>query len=83
MKDGRSIILGTDSLSSNYRLSITEEIRTILEHFPNLALETVLQWATLNGARALRYDHTLGSFAKGKRPGIVLLDEDLKSKRIL
>ena len=83
MKDGRSIILGTDSLSSNYRLSITEEIRTILTHFPNLALETVLQWATLNGARALRYDHTLGSFAKGKRPGIVLLDEELMSKRIL
>jgi cytosine/adenosine deaminase-related metal-dependent hydrolase len=83
MKDGRSIVLGTDSLSSNYRLSITEEIRTILTHFPDLSLETILQWATLNGARALRYDHALGSFGKGKKPGIVLLDDNLNAKRLL
>ncbi len=83
MKDGRSIVLGTDSLSSNYRLSMTGEIRTILTHFPELALETILQWATLNGARALKYDQTLGSFGKGKRPGIVHLDDTLKARRIL
>jgi cytosine/adenosine deaminase-related metal-dependent hydrolase len=33
----------------------------------------MLSWATLNGARALQMDKHLGSFEKGKKPGIVLI----------
>ena len=33
----------------------------------------MLQWATLNGAKALQMEDVLGSFEKGKRPGVVLI----------
>ncbi|MEP7255129.1 MAG: amidohydrolase family protein [Ferruginibacter sp.] len=69
------IILGTDSLASNDQLSILEEIKTLQKKFPGLKLSTLLQWATINGARALQMDKTLGSFEKGKKPGVVLIEE--------
>lgn len=73
---GCQIVLGTDSLASNGSLSILDEIKTLRKHFPQLPLEEMLGWATLNGARALAMDHSLGSFEKGKTPGVVLLNED-------
>jgi aminodeoxyfutalosine deaminase len=69
-KSGHNICLGTDSLSSNHQLSIKSEINTLRKHFPEIPLEVMLQWATLNGARALQMDDKLGSFEKGKRPGV-------------
>ncbi|HEY1021539.1 MAG TPA: hypothetical protein VGE06_04470 [Flavisolibacter sp.] len=35
----------------------------------------MLAWATRNGAKALNMDSFLGSFEKGKKPGVLLLDE--------
>lgn len=83
LAEKRDIVLGTDSLSSNYQLSIAEEISTLHRRFPEIPLEVMLQWGTLNGARALKRDDLLGSFDKGKKPGIVSLDKDLKPKRLL
>jgi aminodeoxyfutalosine deaminase len=83
LAEKRNIVLGTDSYSSNYQLSIAEEIRTLRKHFPDIPLEKMLEWATLNGAKALKRDHTLGSFSKGKKPGIISLDKDLKPKRLV
>jgi len=78
------IVLGTDSYSSNWQLSIVKEIQTMHRNFQQLPLETILQWATINGAKALRWDNMLGSFEKGKTPGVVLLSTDLnQSKRLL
>ena len=84
------IVLGTDSYSSNWQLSIAKEIQALLriayfESMPYInALETVLQWATINGAKALQWDNELGSFEKGKTPGIVHLNPATGiSKRIL
>jgi cytosine/adenosine deaminase-related metal-dependent hydrolase len=74
MKEQCNIVLGTDSLASNHQLSIAEEIKTIQNNFPGISLETMLQWATINGARALQMDDTLGSFEKGKQPGVLLLE---------
>lgn len=71
---GARIVIGTDSLASNESLSMVEEIRSLLQYFPSLSLETVLQWATRNGARALQMDDSLGNFSKGKKPGIVLIN---------
>jgi cytosine/adenosine deaminase-related metal-dependent hydrolase len=77
------LVLGTDSYSSNWQLSITKEMQTIQKKFPSIPLETILQWATINGAKALQWDDELGSFEKGKRPGIVLIEKDLSvSKRL-
>lgn len=86
-----NIVLGTDSLASNDQLSILEEIKILQKYFPELNLATMLQWATSNGSRALQMNNTLGSFEKGKKPGLVLiegagellLNENSSSKRIL
>ncbi len=69
-----SITLGTDSLASNHQLSIFEEIKTLHHHFPHIPFSELLQWGTLNGARFLGMEHQLGSFEKGKSPGIVLIE---------
>ena len=83
IKHNCQIVLGTDSYSSNWQLSIAKEMEAIQKHFPSLSLETILQWATINGAKALQWDKELGSFEKGKRPGVVLLKTDFSSSRRL
>ena len=65
------IVLGTDSLASNHQLSILSEMITITQNFPHIRLQSILQWATSNGARALGMDDNLGSLHAGKKPGIV------------
>lgn len=83
-KNKCAIVLGTDSLASNWSLNILDEIKTIQINFPLIPLEEILQWATINGARALDADDQLGSFEKGKKPGVVLVNEhDLSAKRLL
>ncbi|MEY3577708.1 MAG: hypothetical protein RL394_1293 [Bacteroidota bacterium] len=83
IKNMAEIILGTDSYSSNWQLSIASEIRTIRKEMPAIPLQLILQWATINGARALERDDVLGSFEPGKKPGIVLLDNTLQAKKII
>lgn len=70
-ENGATLTLGTDSLASNHQLSIWEEIQTLRRHYPAIPLSDIMQWATINGAEALGFSGTLGSFEKGKRPGIV------------
>ncbi len=74
IKNGAKIVLGTDSLASNYQLSIWSEIQTLQEAFPGISLAQMLQWATINGAKALKADARYGSFEKGKKPGLVLIN---------
>ena len=69
-----NIVLGTDSLSSNHQLSILSEMQTIAKNFPMIPLEEILQWATSNGAEALQMDTQFGSFAPGKKPGIIVIE---------
>jgi aminodeoxyfutalosine deaminase len=76
------IVLGTDSLASNNQLNILAEINLLQKHFPNINLETMLQWATSNGAKALQMENELGSFVKGKKPGVVLIDESISSEKV-
>ena len=83
IENGCDIVLGTDSLASNQQLSIIHEIKTIKDHFPAIKTDLLLQWATLNGAKALQMDKLLGSFEVGKRPGVILCDNDLSSSRRL
>ncbi len=73
--------LGTDSIASNYSLSILSEIQRILQHFPEITLEEILTWATYNGAQALGLEKDFGSFEKGKKPGVLLISHDYKIVR--
>lgn len=67
------ITLGTDSYASNHQLSMLEEMKTVQQEFPHIPLHEILQWATLNGAKALGLNKQLGSFEQGKKPGLVLI----------
>jgi cytosine/adenosine deaminase-related metal-dependent hydrolase len=72
-KNGCRIVIGTDSLASNNSLDILDELKTISANFPAIQLAELLQWATLNGAKALQLQDQLGSFEKGKKPGVILI----------
>jgi aminodeoxyfutalosine deaminase len=82
--------IGTDSLTSNWQLSVIEELKTIQRFQSYLPFETLLKWATLNGAEALGYSDTLGSIEVGKTPGLNLvtgvkggkLGQNVKVKRL-
>ena len=85
------VVIGTDSYASNWSLNILDELKTIQQYHPQIPLGEMLSWATINGAQALQMDKHLGSFEKGKQPGVVLITgvnavNDLKnasSQRIL
>ena len=68
-----AIVIGTDSYASNWSLNILDELKTIQKHNVTIPLDEMLGWATINGARALQMDKGLGSFEKGKKPGVVLI----------
>lgn len=74
MHRDQNIALGTDSLTSNWQLSILEEIKTIKKYKSFINDEEILKWATINGAVALGFADELGSLEKGKSPGILLID---------
>lgn len=78
-KRNLSLCLGTDSLASNYNLSIFSEMQTLDEHF-DISLNTLLTWATINGAMSLGLEHTLGSIAIGKTPGLIGISNISNSK---
>ena len=69
-----NIVIGTDSYASNWSLSVLDEIKTIQQFHPTIPLAEMLGWATINGARALQMNKHLGSFEKGKKPGVVLIN---------
>ena len=72
-KHARHVCIGTDSLASNDTLSILEELKILSAAFPSLPFHAMIEWATLNGARALQMDESIGSITEGKTPGLNLL----------
>jgi cytosine/adenosine deaminase-related metal-dependent hydrolase len=71
IEHGAKLCIGTDSLASNWQLSILEEMKTIQRFQSYLPFRLLIEWATLNGAKALGFEKDLGSFATGKTPGVV------------
>lgn len=71
--EGVKVTIGTDSLTSNWQLSVLEELRTISRFQSYLPFDTLLTWATINGAEALQMNKDLGSLEKGKAPGLLAL----------
>ena len=70
-----AIALGTDSLSSNDDLDMMKELVCLHMNFPEIPMQELLQWASLNGARFLRKEGELGTLAVGKHPGVVMITE--------
>lgn len=70
---GAKMTIGTDSLTSNWQLSVLDEMKTIARYQSYVPFETLLRWATLNGAEALGFEKDLGSIEVGKCPGLNVL----------
>ncbi len=66
------VTIGTDSLASNWSLSVLDELKTIAKYYPQIPLHTLLTWGAKNGADFLGFTQ-LGTIEKGKRPGLNLL----------
>ena len=74
------LCVGTDSLASNNSLSILEELKVLQEN-SDFDMNTLLKIACKNGAEALGFEN-LGTFEKGKHPGVNLINE-LDSIRVV
>jgi cytosine/adenosine deaminase-related metal-dependent hydrolase len=74
--EGAKMTIGTDSLTSNWQLSVLEEMKTIARFQSYVPFEELLRWATINGAEALGFESELGSLEVGKKPGLNLLSMD-------
>jgi cytosine/adenosine deaminase-related metal-dependent hydrolase len=82
--EGCNIVIGTDSLASNNKLSILTELKILQKNFTSVSLEELVRWATINGARALGEEQNYGKIEPGTKPGLLLLqDVDLINMKLL
>lgn len=65
------VALGTDSLASVADLNMFSELREARRIAPRVPARTLLESATLTGARALGFDADYGSIEKGKRAALI------------
>ena len=67
-KIGIPLALGTDSLASNDSISLWDEMRFLLDEYPDVfSPEEALEMATAGAARALHLENEVGILAEGKR----------------
>ncbi len=78
---GVKIGLGTDGAASNNDLNMFEEMDTtaklhkVFRHDPTVIdAQTVVEMATIGGARVLGLDDQIGSIEEGKRADIIVID---------
>lgn len=68
---GVKVAVGTDSLASAEDLNLFSELKTMRYLAPDVPAATILESATLTGAKALGLAHELGSLTPGKRAQMV------------
>jgi 5-methylthioadenosine/S-adenosylhomocysteine deaminase len=83
VKAGVNVCIGTDSAASNNDLDMLGEMRTaallakgVANDSTCLDAHTTLKMATLNGAKALGLNDSIGSLKKGKQADIVAINID-------
>ena len=81
LHQGITVSLGTDSPCSNNTADMFEVMKTAailhkgIDQDPTLMpAETVLEMATLQGAKALSWDKEIGSIEKGKKADLAIID---------
>ncbi|MFM7217251.1 MAG: amidohydrolase family protein [Bacteroidota bacterium] len=70
---GARLAIGTDSLASNDRLSLLDEVEELLMADASLSFEQLLPAMTIHPASFLGWENEVGDFKSGKAPGIVHL----------
>lgn len=83
LKEGITVGLGTDGCASNNDPDLFKEMDVAAKiHKANLLdptvmdAKTVLQMATIKGARAIGLEDEIGSLEKGKQADIIIIDTD-------
>ncbi len=71
---GVPVAVGTDSLASVADLNLFSELKEMRWLAPDIPARTLLESATLVGARALGFDDRLGSIDVGKRAELIAVD---------
>lgn len=74
-KTGLNVALGTDSLASNDSLSMVQEARVMMDSFPQMKLEDVLDSITINGLKPLGLDGRLGRIFPGQIADLTVWDD--------
>eukprot|EP00274_Cyanoptyche_gloeocystis_P001703 CAMPEP_0196665540 /NCGR_PEP_ID=MMETSP1086-20130531/61485_1 /TAXON_ID=77921 /ORGANISM="Cyanoptyche gloeocystis , Strain SAG4.97" /LENGTH=442 /DNA_ID=CAMNT_0042002349 /DNA_START=122 /DNA_END=1450 /DNA_ORIENTATION=- len=81
VKRGVCVSLGTDGAPSNNRMSLIDDmwmasaIHKARTNDPTaLPAHTLLEMATCNGARTLKWDHEIGSLEAGKKADLIVID---------
>jgi len=80
-KNGVNVCLGTDGVSANNDMDMFGEMRTAsflgkvstLDHSANNSY-TILKMATINGAKAMKLDHKIGTLEIGKSADLLILN---------
>ncbi|HFD11644.1 MAG TPA: TRZ/ATZ family hydrolase [Crenotrichaceae bacterium] len=85
---GINVALGTDSASSNNQLDILGELRcaallgkAVANDASAIPAHSALAMATINGAKALALDETIGSLESGKSADLIAVDMDTLATR--
>jgi len=74
LRAGIPLALGTDSLASNDSLSLWDEMRFLLDAFPQLFTPVdAVRMATINAARAIKRDGDAGSLEPGKQADFLVV----------
>lgn len=76
------LCIGTDSLASNWSLSMIKEMKEIQDYLLQInaeksslpLLQMIIKWATCNGAKYLCIDKMMGTIVVGKRPGLNVIE---------
>lgn len=83
LQAGVNVALGTDGAASNNDLDMFSEMRTaallgklVAENAAALPAPAVLEMATINGARALGFEHETGSLEPGKSADLTAVELD-------
>jgi 5-methylthioadenosine/S-adenosylhomocysteine deaminase len=81
IKAGVNVSLGTDSVCSNNNLDMFEEMKVaallhkVHQLDPTIAnVQTILDMATINGAKAIGLEKEIGSLEAGKKADLIILD---------
>ena len=71
MESGIRLAVGTDSLASAPNLSLFAELARLRKLAPDVPAASLLASATIEGARALRWDDAFGTIEPGTRADLI------------
>ena len=73
-RSGVPVAIGTDSLASNDDLNLFSELAALRRLAPSVPAASLLESATVNGARALGFESETGTIEPGRDASLIAVD---------